>query len=166
PVGFAGNSTNLYAYVGSDPVNYIDPSGTKEDGAPSPCNPNKTWDEKLREKGLDVLKKVPDWMLPKPLKQLKNGYNKLEKVEKFRDDIQSIKENLESPDPADTAKALETGLDYVPQPIPLTPIEVVKETLRRGVEAVKRGIDGREGVPNSTNQTLRDRWYATHADRY
>ncbi|MBE0367038.1 Lcl domain-containing protein [Pseudoalteromonas aurantia] len=27
PVGFAGGDTNLYAYVGSDPVNFIDPTG-------------------------------------------------------------------------------------------------------------------------------------------
>jgi len=27
PIGFAGGDTNLYAYVGGDPVNYIDPSG-------------------------------------------------------------------------------------------------------------------------------------------
>lgn len=166
PVGFGGDSTNLYAYVGNDPVNYIDPSGTKEEAAPTPCNPDKPWDEQLREKGLDVLEKVPDWMLPKSLKQLKDGYKKLKKAEGLRDDIQSIKENLESSDLRDTAKALETGLDYVPQPIPLTPIEVVKETIRRGVEAVQRGIDGREGVAGSSNQTLNDRWYATHADRY
>ena len=165
PLGFGGSSTNLYAYVGNDPVNYIDPSGTAEDSAPSPCNPNKTWDERLRDK-FNVLKKIPDWMLPKPLKQFKDGYKKLEKGEKLRDDIQSIKENLESPDLRDTAKALEDGLDYVPQVVPLTPMEVVKETIRRGIEAVQRGIDGREGVPNSTNQTLSDRWYATHADRY
>ena len=27
PIGFAGGDTNLYAYVGGDPMSYIDPSG-------------------------------------------------------------------------------------------------------------------------------------------
>lgn len=27
PIGFAGGDTNLYAYVGNDPINYLDPSG-------------------------------------------------------------------------------------------------------------------------------------------
>ncbi|MGB5059174.1 MAG: RHS repeat-associated core domain-containing protein, partial [Candidatus Promineifilaceae bacterium] len=139
PLAFGGGSSNLYAYVSSDPINTIDLTGTEEDSAPSPCNPDKPWDMRLRD-GLDKLKKVPDWMLrSKPLKWLKNGYNKLTKAEKIRDDIQSIKENLESPDPQDTAKALEDALDYVPQPIEITPIEAVKETIRRGIEAVTTG---------------------------
>ncbi len=29
PISFAGGDANLYAYVGCDPVNYIDPSGLK-----------------------------------------------------------------------------------------------------------------------------------------
>lgn len=29
PIGFAGGDTNLYAYVGGDPVNGVDPSGLK-----------------------------------------------------------------------------------------------------------------------------------------
>ncbi|OIQ17222.1 MAG: hypothetical protein BM556_13495 [Bacteriovorax sp. MedPE-SWde] len=27
PIGFAGGDTNLYRYVGNDPVNYVDPAG-------------------------------------------------------------------------------------------------------------------------------------------
>jgi uncharacterized protein RhaS with RHS repeats len=27
PIGFAGGATNLYAYVGGDPVNFVDPNG-------------------------------------------------------------------------------------------------------------------------------------------
>ena len=64
PIGFRGGDSNLYAYVSNDPVNYIDPTGTAEEGSPSPCNPENSWDQKLREK-LNILKKVPNWMLRK-----------------------------------------------------------------------------------------------------
>jgi RHS repeat-associated protein len=29
PIGFAGGDTNLYAYVGNDPVNRVDPTGAR-----------------------------------------------------------------------------------------------------------------------------------------
>ncbi len=161
PLGFAGGDSNLYAYVGDDPVNSIDPTGTEEESAPTPCDPNKPWDEKIRD-GLDNLKKAPNWTLPKPLKWLKDGYNKLTKAEKLRDDIQKVKENLESPDPADTLDAIETGVDYVPQVVPLTPIEVVKETIRQAKKNVKDYIESINPSPNSSDQRIRDRHYAMY----
>ncbi len=32
PIGFAGGDTNLYSYVGQNPVNFVDPSGLAEMG--------------------------------------------------------------------------------------------------------------------------------------
>ncbi|HOU15487.1 MAG TPA: RHS repeat-associated core domain-containing protein [Anaerolineae bacterium] len=159
PFGFAGGDSNLYAYVSNDPVNAIDPTGTEEESAPSPCNPDKPWDEKIRD-GLDNLKKAPNWSLPKPLKWLKDGYNKLTKAEKFRDDVQKVSEDLRSPDPYDTLDAVETGLDYVPQEVPITPIEAVKETIRQAKQNLKNYLESINPPANSSDQRLSDRHYA------
>ncbi len=110
-----------------------------------------------------MLKKAPGWTLPKPLKWLKDGYNKLTKAEKFRDDVQKVKESLDSPDPADTLDVIATGVDYVPQVVPLTPMEVVKETIKHAKENIKKYFEAlNPTTPNSGDQRLDDRYYALH----
>ena len=39
PKGLAGGDTNLYAYVGNDPVNHLDPRGADSDAGPFPLGP-------------------------------------------------------------------------------------------------------------------------------
>ncbi|MBN2001783.1 MAG: hypothetical protein JXA21_00390 [Anaerolineae bacterium] len=120
----------------------------------------RQWDEKTRD-GLDALEKAPGWTLPKPLKWLKDGYNKLTKGEKFRDDVQKVKESLDSPDPADTLDAIETGVDYIPQVVPITPIEVVNETIKQARKNIKDYIES-INPSNSSDQRIRDRHYAMY----
>src|SRR5690606_7454590 len=37
PIGFAGGETNLYVYVGNDPVNFVDPTGLSRTVIDGPC---------------------------------------------------------------------------------------------------------------------------------
>jgi uncharacterized protein RhaS with RHS repeats len=163
PIGIE-DGPNLYSYAQSNPVTFIDQFGTEASNGGS-CPPKKSWDEKIRD-ALNKLKKIPDWMLKsKSAKWLKKGYEKLTKLEKWRDDAQSVYENLKSPDPADALDAIGKGSEYIPQAVPLTPVDLVKETAQQGAANIKAYGEGLNPTPNG-DERLRDRYYAIHGDQY
>jgi RHS repeat-associated protein len=49
PVGFAGGDGNVYAYVGNDPLNYVDPSG-QSDWLPLPGVPGAEYRMDMRQR--------------------------------------------------------------------------------------------------------------------
>jgi len=65
PLGFSGGYANLYAYVGSDPVNFIDPSGSSPEGCGDvpKAPPGVKIDNNIKEaqKFLDPSRYLGDW---------------------------------------------------------------------------------------------------------
>lgn len=162
PIGFSNQTSNLYNYGDDDPINLVDPWGLES----TECPP-KTWDQRAR-KLLDKLKKIPDAITKRipPIDRLKEGYGKLEKLEKWRDEALDTYEAWKSPDPRDWARALGRAFEHVPQSVELIPTEAVKKTIEVGIESASDARESLEWTPNSNNPNIRERWYQMNADRY
>jgi RHS repeat-associated protein len=67
PIGFAGGDTNIYAYVGNDPVNLVDPSGLRPLTANEKAFLSKYYGKSLNVDEIDV------GVLPEPLRAMGIG---------------------------------------------------------------------------------------------
>lgn len=64
PIGFAGGDANFYAFVGNDPINYLDLFGLSMDYPPFSLPPGHTWKQLPLAPGADRQKWVPSPRLP------------------------------------------------------------------------------------------------------
>jgi RHS repeat-associated protein len=139
PVLFQGGQSNLYAYVGNDPINFRDSTGLEEEQA---CKPG-LW-KKILDEDASLGKKQIKEELPKPAKDTWNRFDKIkgwfDKAEKAMEDYLTLKDAHNEPtDPEQAAGYLKWGLDKLKsaQPVELMPIDAAKETLDRGMVHAK-----------------------------
>lgn len=161
PIGFGNQTSNFYNYANNDPINLVDPWGLESTECP------KSWEQRVREQ-LDKLKEIPDWITEKSssIDRLKNWYKKLVDMEKLADDLLDTYEAWKSPDPRDWLRSIGRNFERVPQPIPLTPTEVVNETINRGIDSADTARESLQLSPNSSNSRIRNRWYGVNSERY
>jgi RHS repeat-associated protein len=139
PILFRGGQSNLYAYVGNDPINWRDGTGLEEEQA---CKPD-LW-KKILDKAASLGKKQIKEELPKPAKDTWNRFDKIkgwfDKAEKALEDYLTVQDALNEPtDPEQAAGLLKIGIDKLKKalPIDLIGLDAAKETLDRGMVHAK-----------------------------
>jgi RHS repeat-associated protein len=126
PILFAGGETDLYAYVGNDPINRLDPSGlgdVPEDYDGQPCYVTadhffrRQWN-KWADKARDWGKKAWDAVAPKNpyTKALKDGMDEVEKADKAMNSALDVRDALNDPDPASGFDILKALASWMPGP--------------------------------------------------
>lgn len=162
PIGFGAGDTNLYAYVHSDPVNFVDPTGLQEAGAPSPCNPEPTFGQRFGEfmkkyvaRPLDVVGKGL-----KDLYRAGTGWADRKIAEKVDAASETYREATSS-SARDGAEVIKKSIDPINDktPVPLTPSEYVTGTVDNGIRFTDKGY----GNTRTASRNLSDQGNAAWA---
>ena len=109
PILFDGGQTNLYTYVGNDPVNFVDRNGLET--ASAEVEPRNLYEKvvwKTLEWRQSISEKLSEWWE----KKMNSAYEKYNQIEKA---VYAICQGA-GPDPEGAADILDLGLNHLPNP--------------------------------------------------